>query len=153
MGSPFWPSHEPSGIGGQLYAIAFVQGENGNRGAAALRAADDQRSVKPEMARPALATRMEKTHDFAGLRVDPGEIWAFMVVIVMTGQRKIVRIVAAAVLLRDNVLDMEAIEWLVVLMDSAVLAAVAGAAPDQFAGLGVHPLPSETFKSRRAFAG
>src|SRR5437879_3404408 len=58
--------------------------------------------VKAEMTRPALPTRIEKTHQLARLWVNSGEIRAFVVVIVMAGQSKVVRFVAAPMLFGDD---------------------------------------------------
>jgi hypothetical protein len=136
----------------QLDAIRRIQRENGDGGATALRSADDDRSIEAEMTRPMLATGIEKAYNLSSRGIDSRKVGAFMVVVVVTVQGEVSRIVGAAVLFRHDMLKMQAVKWPVVLMDSAVFAALASPIPNQIACRGIHRARSEVFKNLRAFA-
>ena len=56
---------------------------------------------------PTLGSWIEQTHDRTGFRIDTGKVAAFVEIAVGTCQSEIVDIIAAAVLSRHDVLDME----------------------------------------------
>jgi hypothetical protein len=68
----------------------------------------------------ALTAGIKKTHDLSGHRIDPGQIGAFVLVIVMAGQGQVFRVIGPAVLPGNDMLHVQAVERLVVLMDPAV---------------------------------
>ena len=76
---------------------------------------------------------MKESDNLSRLGIDAGEIGAFVFVIVMAGQGEVLRIIGSTVLLRNNMLDMQAEKWLVVLMDPAVFAPPTRPAPDSLA--------------------
>jgi hypothetical protein len=96
----------------QLDAIRRIQSEDTNGGAATLRSTNDIRPLKTEMTRPTLPAGIEQTHDLSRPRIDAGEIGAFVLVVVMAGQGKVVRVIAAGMLFCDNMLDMKPVKRL-----------------------------------------
>src|SRR6266567_137636 len=89
------------------------------------------------MVPPGVLARVEKSHGSLRPRVDTAEIRPFIQVTAITGEAEIGRIVVTAVLLRNNVLDVERnvdrILW-----QSAVLATLTGSLSDQVANSGVY---------------
>jgi hypothetical protein len=104
------------------------------------------------MPRPGLTPGIEPARDFSGFGIDAGQIRSLVLVVVVAGQRQVVRIVAATVLLGNDMLDVQAVERLVVLMNQAVFATVVCPVPDQVARPCIHHLCSEARKSLRALA-
>jgi hypothetical protein len=104
------------------------------------------------MTRPALKTWIEETNDFSGFGIDAREIGPLVCVIVMAGQGKVFRIIGPTVLLGNDMLYVQAVKWLVILMDPAVLAPMACPTPDKLTSPGIHHLRSDPLKSLRAFA-
>jgi hypothetical protein len=91
--------------------------------------ADQQRPVPGEVRAPSLAAGIEKSRELAGLRIEPGNVRAFVEIIVRAGKREVFERRLAAVLLGDNVIEgkgeLREISW-----DFAILAAVFGSLPD-----------------------
>lgn len=82
---------------------------------------------------PHLLTRVEERYDLSRFRVNAGEISALVRVASVAGQRKVCRVVIAAMLARNDMLDLEARKRQVFLLEPTILAAIAGAATNQFA--------------------
>jgi hypothetical protein len=82
---------------------------------------------------------MEKSGDLAGLRVDSGQIRTFVQIAAVACKRQIFDVVRAAVLLRDDVLDMMP-EFGVLLSQTTVFALVAGSTPNEVPRGCVHRL-------------
>ncbi|MFA6544001.1 MAG: hypothetical protein WCS99_06225 [Limisphaerales bacterium] len=64
-------------------------------------------AVQPKMLGPLVPARMEERRELPGIRVNARQVWAFVEVAVDAGPRKVVGIVAAAMLPGDDVFDME----------------------------------------------
>ena len=83
------------------------------------------------MTRPALTAGIKNADDLSGFGIDPGQIGAFVFVIVMVRQSKVFRIIVTTVLLRDNMFNVQAVEWLVVLMNPAIFTSSDSPASDE----------------------
>jgi len=81
--------------------------------------------------------RMEEPDDLARIGIKSGQVRAFAKVAVGTGERQILRIVDAAVLTRNDVLDMKT-QFGKLLRNSAVLTPMIRARPYKEAQLGIH---------------
>jgi hypothetical protein len=91
--------------------LRVVDVENCNRGTAGLRA-PNQRGPKPfEVSLQHLASRIEESDYIAGQRVSPVEIGPLVEVASVAAPTAIIRIVDAAVLLGDDMLDVEGTRW------------------------------------------
>lgn len=80
---------------------------------------------------------MEERDNLIGDGIHSRKIRALTQIAAMAGQRKIVRLVATAMLLGDDVLDVMG-EGAVGLRELTMLAAVICPAPNQLAGGGIH---------------
>jgi hypothetical protein len=86
---------------------------------------------------PMIAPGMEQSGECSGLRIQAGEIWPFVQVAVVAGERKIFRRIAPFMLARDDVFDMKS-QRLQGLRQPAVFTGVVRARPDELAELVVH---------------
>src|SRR6267143_2851481 len=93
--------------------------------------AEQARPVPEEVALPALAARIEEHDDTSGLGVTATQVAGFREVAVVARPCEHVGIVSAPMFLGENVLDVERKERKIVLMQSAILAALSGARTDQ----------------------
>jgi len=100
------------------------------------RLSHEQRTVPLKMARPRLTPRVKEGDDFP--LKESGEVCAFRGVALRTCQAKVLRVVAAAVLPRNDVLNVKRQEVGIVLMNPTVLASAFGAAPYKRASRGVN---------------
>lgn len=91
----------------QFDAVRLVDVEHGDGGAAGLRVADQHGANPLEVALPALPARVEQQHDVAAQWISATQIWALFEVAAVTAPAAVLEAVAAAVLLGDDVLDME----------------------------------------------
>lgn len=82
---------------------------------------------------------VEERHDLAGLGINARKIRPFVGVAAVAGESEILRVVAAPVLFRSHVLDVEGDEGSRFLRNAAILAHVTGAPPDEFTCLRIHP--------------
>ena len=89
-------------------AMRGVDFQNGDRGTPDGGAANEHRTNPTKMSLPFLATRIVEPYSFSRPGIDAGEIGSFVVVISEAGQRKIAGHSFAAVLLGNNVVDLEA---------------------------------------------
>src|SRR5438309_3138404 len=108
----------------------MIDAENGDGGPAERRTADEHRAGPAEVPRPLVTTRIEEPNFLPGLRVSARQIRPLAQIARVARQCAVVRVVAAAVLPGDDVLDVERPVGVVVLMDAAVFAAPAGPPPD-----------------------
>ena len=74
---------------------------------------------------------MEQLDVLSSLRIDRGEIWALVGIAIMASQGKICRVIAAQVLSRNQVFNVQGEDRLFVLMKPAVLATSARPRPDK----------------------
>ncbi len=81
---------------------------------------------------------------------EPRQIGSLGPVAFGAGQTEVVRIVRAAVLYRDDMLDVKGLEFVFVLMKPAVLAAATGPLPDESSERVVHHSPGDAARSCRA---
>src|SRR5438552_4549850 len=70
------------------------------------------------MSGPGLTPGIKEPDDFCGHGIDAGEVGTLVLVVVVTGQRQVGRIITTAVLLRNHMFQVQAVEGLVVLMYS-----------------------------------
>ena len=89
------------------------------------------------MVEPPIAARMEQAHNFAGVRINPRQIWAFAQIAVRTGESEIVCIVIPTMLARSHMLHVEA-QFGKFLRKPAVLAVLARPHTDKLAQLDIH---------------
>jgi hypothetical protein len=102
-----------------------------------------------EMTFPKLAARVKERHNLSAQVT--GQIWAFGQIALGTSKAQIVDLVAAAMLLSDNVLDVKCGEVCIVLMQPAILAPSASHFPNACAKGGVHYLSAAWERCWRAF--
>ena len=76
------------------------------------------------MVMPLVVPWVEECHDGSGFTVDSRQIWAFAEIASRAAKREIRKFVGTAVLLRNDVVDMEAGKWQCRLGQSAVFAAI-----------------------------
>jgi len=93
--------------------------------------------MKLEMVGPHVLMGVEEWYDGRGLDVNSREIRTFACVASITGQGEVLRVVWAAVLFRDNVLDVMG-EAALLLAEEAVFATVPGPRADILSRLRVH---------------
>ncbi len=89
------------------------------------------------MVEPLIAARMEQAHYFAGVRINPRQIWAFAQIAVGTGESEIVGIVIPTMLARSHVLYVEA-QFGKFLRKPAVLTVLGRPNTDKLAQLNIH---------------
>lgn len=70
------------------------------------RAAHEQGSVPAEVSLPLVPSRMEEPSSASRLRVDPGEVRSFVMVVGKTSQGEIAKVRRASVLFRHHVIDL-----------------------------------------------
>ena len=121
-----------------------------NRGSTTRSESVDTGTLKLEMVRPSIATRMKKRDKLLAHRVDTREIWPLVGVAAVTRESQIVRVVGPTVLLGSDVFDVMS-EAALLLAKEAILAAVTGSLSNQGPSCGIHQ--GEPFESRyrRAF--
>jgi hypothetical protein len=95
------------------------------------------RAPKQEVLSPTLAPRVEEGHKLATDRIHARQVRALAKIAAMAGQRKIVNVVAPAMLPGDDVLDVVR-QLAVILAQQAILAAVARSLPDKVSRGGIH---------------
>jgi hypothetical protein len=74
---------------------------------------------------PFLASRIEKPHNFSGLRVQTTQITSFEEIAKLTRPAKVRRHVSTAVLPGNDVFQMERVPWKIDLVKAAILASMA----------------------------
>ena len=89
------------------------------------------------MVRPPVAPGVKQDLYPARRRVDSTQVWAFVQITAMAGEREILDIIAASVLTGDYVLDLMR-HRAMMLAKLAVLAAISSPAPDKLPGSGIH---------------
>lgn len=90
------------------------------------------------MIAPGLISGMIQNDDLTGFGIDAREIRPFVQITVLTGQREVVFIVAAVVLLRDDVFNVQTDGGRLSLLQSAVLTGVARAVANPLTQIGIH---------------
>jgi hypothetical protein len=68
---------------------------------------DNLGSVPPKVTAPQVGARMKQPRQGSCVRIDSGDVGTFVSVAVNTGQRQIVKVVATAMLSRNDVIDLE----------------------------------------------
>ena len=106
--------------------------------------ADQSGADPPEMATPGVSARMEEPCFPACLRVDAREIRSLVMITGKTGHCQIPSRRWAAVLLRYDVVELEA-ERGISLRDATVLAAASCPLPDQALQVSIHPAQAAGF--------
>jgi hypothetical protein len=97
-----------------------VHVEQPYRGAAGRRETDDRSALQLEVLVPGVFARVEQPDDPARVLVDAREVRTLVGITAVTGKTKPARIIAAAVLPSDCVLDVERNQWSCALGDAAV---------------------------------
>jgi hypothetical protein len=122
----------------QLNAIPEVGGEHGHGRAAAARSTDNDGIGDAEVTPPPLAPQVEQGCQFARYWVDAREIRSLVAIAMMARKRKIIGMVATAMLPGNDVLDVKPEERFVFLMEAAIFAAMARTGPDELPCGGIH---------------
>jgi hypothetical protein len=89
----------------EFEAANVVHRQNKNGGAAGRCDALDAHTAKGEVLAPLLAARVKESRHLSGLGINSCQVRPFVQVAAMAGQSQIIRIVGAAMLFRDYVLD------------------------------------------------
>ena len=116
----------------QFAPSVFVHLEQFRRRASDRSQAGDFRVVFREVFRPTVLPGMEQPSQFTRLRIKAREVWSLVEIAVVAGEREIFRRVAAFMLSRNNVFDVES-QRLLGLRQSAVFAGVVRARADELA--------------------
>ena len=101
---------------------------------------------------PGVRTWVEERDDLACFGVNAREISAFVRVASVAGQGKICRIVIAAMLAGNDVLNLECRKRQVLSLEQTVFAAIAGSVTDKLPDRCVHQLCGRLARMTRAFA-
>ena len=88
--------------------LLVVHFEEGDRHPSNRRLPTDERAVRSKMFCPLVPPRMEEPHDSVRPWLDAGEVGTFDQIAIGTGQGQVLRVVSAAMLPRDNVLNVKA---------------------------------------------
>ena len=104
------------------------------------------------MVLPDLSSWMVQRDNLVSVIVNTGKVRAFVKAASVASERKIVGIVAAAVLARNDVVDMKRAKWRVTLSQPAVFAAMAGALPYSSADGTLHQDAALSLRICLAFA-
>jgi hypothetical protein len=126
--------------------------EDGDCGAANLGAADQDGLVPLEVPFLRLPPRIKKSDNVVGERVFSGQIRPLPQVASVTTPRSILRVVGAAVLLGNHVLDVEGGCGGGEVGEMAILTPMIGPFPDQMAKGPWHQASAERLRSPRALA-
>ena len=132
--------------------LRIVDVEDGDGGAAGLRAAHEDRAVPLEMPLPRLASGIEETHHVIGQRVAAAQVWSLMEVASVAAPTAVVGIVRAAVLLGEYVFNVEIGPWRGEVGEVAILTPTAGPFADKLAKGLCHQASAERLRSARALA-
>ena len=111
----------------QIDAFRVVDVEHINGRPAASGQAHEPRAFPPEMSLPALLPWIEEHNHAARHRVSAAQIAGLGQIAFMAGPRQVPGIVAAVVLLGNNVLDVKGIQWKVAFVQAAIFTALHGA--------------------------
>jgi hypothetical protein len=118
-------------------ADRHVDAKGPNRGAAGKRLAFENGTNPPEMPLPILAAWIKKTDDFAGLRIDARQIWAFVEITWHTSVCAIWMGIYASMHLCDDVIELER-QVVIRLRHLAIFATVVCPLTNQILGSFVH---------------
>jgi hypothetical protein len=135
-----------------LHALRIVDVEHGNGGAADLRATHENGSLPLEVALPELTAGVEKAHDLARARVSAAQVRAFVQIAPMAAPAPVLRGIRPAVLLGENVFDVESGRRGCAIREVTVLASLTRPCPDELAKGAIHSAPAERLRRTRAFA-
>ena len=116
----------------------MIDFENGDSRAAHWRRARDDATGFNKMLIPAITPRMEERNKGVRCVVDSREVRAFVRVAEMAGEGQVFERIAAVVLARDDVFDMESQAHSAAFVRSAILAPKRGAPTHRFARCCVH---------------
>ncbi len=111
--------------------------EDANRRPPSGRLAHEYRPIPSKMARPLVASRIEKRDNFSRHGVDTSDVRPFVTVARKTAKAKVARLCHTFVIFCDDVVDLKR-NSLVFLRDLAVLATVPGSPPNQFLQRTIH---------------
>src|SRR5206468_1999052 len=115
-------------------------------------AADQNRALPTEVPRPFVPAWVEEPGPFPSFRVDPGQVRAFVVVVGETGKGEIGRDRFAAVLLGNDVVELEP-RRRVRLRELAVLAAISRPFAYQIGKSGIHTITRPSWADLSGPAG
>lgn len=133
-------------------ALFIVHRQQANRRPPLSSTPNDFNADPVEVVSPSIKSGIEQQHNRVGFRVDRGEIRSLVSVAVRTSQGQIVRVVAAAVLLGPNVLDVKGEKRRGRLGQLAVLASFARSLPHELASRSVYQEAAFRFRRVRALA-
>lgn len=118
--------------GTQFDLVVGIHVQHNYRRAANGGLADDVRSLHSEVLVPTLLPWVEERRQLFRVGVSARDVTRFREIAIDARQRKIVRVVGAAVLSRIDVLDLKCGEWGLVLVQAAILTAIACSLPYKF---------------------
>jgi hypothetical protein len=124
-------------FGPQLQAASVIHGKHVHRGAAGGRNPHDAYTTKQKVLSPPFAPGVEKRHKLTTEGIHACKVRAFAKITAVTGQREIVDVIAPAMLLRDDMLDVMR-QLAVRLGQQAILATVFRSAPNKLPRGGIH---------------
>lgn len=130
----------------------MIDVKHGDRGAPSRREADENGAVPLEMALPALATGIEKANDLARNKISAAQVWSLMEVASVATPAAILQRIAAAMLLGEDMFDVEAGRRSSRVREPAVLAALPAPDAHDIAQGPCHGVADDRFSRARAFA-
>src|SRR5712692_8044711 len=89
------------------HIAGVVYGEHLDRYSPDRRQADQLGASPPKVLFPAVLSRMEQSHQFSGLRIEPSDVRTFVGIAAEARQCQVIRDCRATVFARDDVIDLE----------------------------------------------
>ncbi|HSU69260.1 MAG TPA: hypothetical protein VLJ39_20410, partial [Tepidisphaeraceae bacterium] len=102
-------------------------------------ASEDEHATQHKMFGPAMSPRIGQANHPARLWIERGQVGAFVLVAVIAGQRQVAQQIAAAMLSRDDVLNLMPEKRRIVLAKPAILAVIGGSRAYGLTLCGGHP--------------
>jgi hypothetical protein len=118
--------------------IRGVHLQKADRRSAYRGAPDNKDSVALEVLIPLVLPRMKEPDERAAFRVKSAQVRSLVRIAVVAGESEVSAVVSSAMLASDDVLDVIGEEWLRVLRQAAVFAAITGPFADSLPELLVH---------------
>lgn len=116
----------------------MVDCEKLNRGSTDPSATREQCAPPLEVFGPVILPRMEQSNHLSRVWIDARDVWSLMGVASITAQTKILGVRLPAVLYSNDGVDRESEENVLLLMNAAILAAIASPLTDESPRGGVH---------------
>lgn len=118
-------------------SLREVDFEHHYRCTANRRLADEDRSIPPKVAKPAMSTRIEQGYELSGFRIDSPDVRPFVVIARKTCQTQVTGLARPAMLFGYDMVDVKR-KSIKLLRNLAVLAGVPRSLPYEFVNAASH---------------